>query len=80
MQHMVVISETQPFPVRAEHMHMCTTAQSAGLIRRRNTESINIVCNTRYIITDYHPLTMMEIILPLLIRIKRPADKGIAHR
>lgn len=72
MQHMIVIGKAHPFTVRAEYMHMATTAQRAGSKRRSNIHGIQVMGDAVF---QHHAATMVEIILPACVRVFRAVDK-----
>ena len=74
MEHVVVIGKADKFAVRAENMHMAAAAQRAGCIGGGNIHRIEVV---RFALPGDHAATMVEIVMPALIRVFRAVDKDI---
>jgi len=77
MHDVIVIGKANVLPVRAKDMHVRATAQRAGRVGRGDIERIKIGCTP---LCGYHAATMVEIVLPRLIRIFRTVNKHILLR
>ena len=74
MKDMVVIGKTYVFAVWAINVDVAAAAQRAWSKRWRNIHGIQIM---GFALIAHHPATVVEIVLPVLIRVLRAVDKHI---